>query len=139
MENVTELVQTIQPTYYIKGNQVNYPRLEESVTAIFQHVNDQKQFYQVVLNEPQLMVSANQIQQEIKQRFLNELVTVSLETTLLSVPIELLVEFMSSALLGLIRWWVTSEQVYTTSHMSQKLAEIITKGPLVAGGLQIIK
>ena len=50
---------------------------------------------------------------------------------------DLLVEFMASALMGMIRWWIINDQIYSPKHMSKNLVKIITMGPLEAAGLKI--
>jgi len=132
-----ELSQLIKPTSYIENNEVLILKLEKMIQSIFENIGRHIQFYQVMLGENGIYGVNNKIQLIIKNSFKREFSLLHLHEGNLSMPMDLLVEFMASALMGMIRWWVLNDQIYSPKHMSKNLVQIITKGPLEAAGLKI--
>ncbi|GBF76063.1 alpha/beta hydrolase [Paenibacillus sp. 598K] len=132
-----ELSQLIKPTSYVENNEVLVVKLEAMIERIFDNVGQHIQFYQVMLGGHGIHGVNYSIQEIIKTSFKREFALLKLQEWNPSLPTDLLVEFMASALMGMIRWWVLHDQMYSPKHMSKNLVQIITKGPLEAAGLKI--
>lgn len=132
-----ELSQLIKPTSYVENNEVIISKLEKMIQSIFESIDNNIHFYQVMLGGNGIYGVNSKIQNIIKNNFKQEFLLLHLHERNLSMPMDLLVEFMASALMGMIRWWIINDQIYSPKHMSKKLVEIITKGPLEAAGLKI--
>lgn len=136
-EVLEELSQLIKPTSYVENNEVLIANLENMIQNIFENINENIQFYRVMLGGNGIYGVNSKIQTIIKDNFKQEFLLLHLHEENVSMPMDLLVEFMSSALMGMIRWWVINDQIYSPKHMSRNLVKIITKGPLEAVGLKI--
>lgn len=132
-----QLSQLIKPTSYVENNEVIIAKLELMIQSIFENIDKNIQFYKVMLGGNGIYGVSNKIQAIIKENFKREFLLLHLSQDNLTMPLDLLVEFMASALMGMIRWWVINNQMYSAQHMSKNLVQIITKGPLEAVGLRI--
>ncbi|MDF9844394.1 MULTISPECIES: TetR/AcrR family transcriptional regulator [unclassified Paenibacillus] len=132
-----ELAQLIKPTSYVKNNEVLISKLEKMIQNIFENIGENIRFYQVMLGNNGIYGVNSKIQTIIKSNFKQEFLLLNLYEKDLSIPMDLLVEFMASALMGMIRWWIINDQIYSPKHMSKNLVKIITMGPLEAAGLKI--
>lgn len=132
-----ELSQLIKPTSYVENNEVLISKLEYMIQNIFENISENIRFYYVMLGSNGIYGVNSRIQAVIKNNFKREFLLLNLQEENLSMPMDLLVEFMTSALMGMIRWWVINDQIYSPKHMSKNLVKIITKGPLEAVGLKI--
>ena len=54
----------------------------------------------------------------------------------LNMPIEVITQFISSALIGVIRYWLNSDMQQTPEEIASMLFQIMSKGPLEAIGLK---
>lgn len=54
----------------------------------------------------------------------------------LSVPLELLIQFMTSAQVGVIRYWLNSGMQQSPEELATIMFQILSKGPLEASGLK---
>ena len=132
-----ELSQLIRPSSYVENNEVLISKLEQMIQNIFDNIGENIDFYHVMLGPNGLLGVSSQIQTIIKHNFKQEFLLLQLQDTDLSMPLDLLVEFIASALMGMIQWWITNEQIYSSAQMSKNLVKIITQGPLEAAGLKI--
>ena len=53
----------------------------------------------------------------------------------LNIPLEVMTQFISSAHLGVIRYWLNTDMKQTPEEISSMLVQMILKGPLEASGL----
>jgi len=73
----------------------------------------------------------------ILEKFRKEFATINLQEQKFSTPPELLIHFISSALIGTVEWWVNNDLVYSPKHMAVQLVSLITIGPLQSSGFEI--
>ena len=132
-----ELSRLIKPTSYVENNEVLISELEKMIQSIFENIGKNIHFYHVMLGNNGILEVNTKIQTIIKNNFKQEFLLLHLHEKDLSMPLDLLVEFMASALMGMIRWWIINDQIYSPKHMSKNLVKIITMGPLAAAGLKI--
>lgn len=132
-----ELSQLIKPTSYVENNRVIISKLEKMIESIFENIHQHGHFYRVMFGENGHYGVNSKVQTIIKNNLRQEFLLLDIQKNNLSMPIDLLIEFMSSALMGMIKWWIINDMIYSPKHMGEKLVEIISKGPLEAAGLQI--
>ncbi|MBP7592200.1 MAG: TetR/AcrR family transcriptional regulator [Chloroflexi bacterium] len=112
-------------------------------TLAFEHAAENARFYQIILS--------GQGGDGIKRRVQNYIAATA-KTTItrraeelgasLSLPIEVLSNYIASSLLGLIAWWLESEQTYTVAQMDDFFRQLTMHGtaraigfvPLTGGG-----
>lgn len=112
-------------------------------TLAFEHAAENARFYQIILS--------GQGGDGIKRR-IQTYIAATAKTTItrraeelgasLSLPIDVLSNYIASSLLGLIAWWLESEQTYTVAQMDDFFRQLTMHGtaqaigfvPLVDGG-----
>ena len=134
-----ELKNLIRPTSYVQKHEVIISNLEMMIQQIFENIDKNIQFYRVMLGNKGIYEVNNKLQKVIKNKFKEEFLILNLEKENLTIPLDLVIEFMATALTGMIRWWILNDQIYSPKHMSKNLVRIITRGPLRALGLDIEK
>lgn len=127
-----ELNEYISPSSYIENAKINETNLKLVLQHIFESVGNHIEFYKAILGENGIVSIQRQLHQRIKSKFM-------LEFTMLCnqehITCEFLSQFTTSALIGMITWWVESEQRYSSKYMAEQLSLIILNGPFKATGL----
>ena len=128
-----ELSDLIKPTSYIIDNSVDSEKLQNMLILIFESVNNNISFYKAILGNYGVIEIKKKLHELIKSKFKSEFSTVNSKGQIDS---EFIAQFTTSALLGMIIWWVESEQMYSTKYMAKTLTTIILNGPLQAIGFE---
>lgn len=96
-----------------------------SLNKCFTYVENNSDIFTILLDRSH----DNNFYQLIYQRLSKEIIqyakTMNDELDDLDVPVQIQVEFLASALLGLISQWLTSGMIYTARYMTQSLEKMI--------------
>lgn len=128
-----ELSEQIRPTSYITGNAIDPTKLQNMLELIFDSIDNNMNFYKAILGDYGIPDIQNKLQILIKNKFKSEFSTINIQESINS---EFISQFITSALLGMIIWWVKGEQMYSSKYMASNLTSIILNGPLKAIGLE---
>ncbi|MGG3188448.1 TetR/AcrR family transcriptional regulator [Priestia megaterium] len=132
-----ELTDIINPCIYIQKKRVNISKFQSMIEAIFTNVFHRAAFYQIMLSEKGVHGFNRKMQEVIQEKFRKEFATINLQEQKFSTPPELLIHFISSALIGTVEWWVNNDLVYSPKHMAVQLVHLVTIGPLQSSGFEI--
>lgn len=127
-----ELNHSISPSSYIEATKINENSLKTVLQHTFESVGHHIEFYKAILGENGIVTIQRQLHQCIKSKFKSEFSALSIHE---HITCEFLSQFTTSALIGMITWWVESEQIYSSKYMAEQLSLIILAGPLKATGL----
>lgn len=131
-EAFDELNEYISPSSYIQNAKINEESLKVVLQHIFESVGNHIEFYRAILGENGIVSIQRQLHGRIKSKFQSEFTMLGNQE---HVTCEFLAQFTTSALIGMITWWVESEQRYSTKYMAEQLSLIILNGPFKATGL----
>ncbi|USL39182.1 MULTISPECIES: TetR/AcrR family transcriptional regulator [Priestia] len=132
-----ELTDIINPCIYIQKKRVKISQFQSMIEAIFTNIFHHATFYQIMLSEKGVHGFNRKMQGVILEKFRKEFATINLQEQKFSTPPELLIHFISSALIGTVEWWVNNDLVYSPKHMAVQLVSLITIGPLQSSGFEI--
>ncbi|MBK0010005.1 MULTISPECIES: TetR/AcrR family transcriptional regulator C-terminal domain-containing protein [Priestia] len=132
-----ELTDIINPCIYIQKKRVNISQFQSMIEAIFTNIFHNATFYQIMLSEKGVHGFNRRMQEVIQEKFRKEFATINLQEQKFSTPPELLIHFISSALIGTVEWWVNNDLVYSPKHMAVQLVHLVTIGPLQSSGFEI--
>ncbi|AYE50779.1 TetR/AcrR family transcriptional regulator [Priestia megaterium NCT-2] len=132
-----ELTDIINPCIYIQKKRVNISKFQSMIEAIFTNIFHRAAFYQIMLSEKGVHGFNRKMQEVIQEKFRKEFATINLQEQKFSTPPELLIHFISSALIGTVEWWVNNDLVYSPKHMAVQLVHLVTIGPLQSSGFEI--
>lgn len=97
---------------------------------LFAHVEKQKTFYRVMLQEPSVAAYVQQMQQHIEAVGMRWLSTTPNATQNMLTPPELFISFIGAAYLSMVKWWVFNDPPYSAEYMANQFMR------LALGGLQ---
>lgn len=131
-EAFEELNKYVAPSSYIENAKINESNLKVVLQHIFESVGKHNEFYKAILGEKGIVSIQHQLHQRIKSKFMLELSMLCKQENITS---DFLSQFTTSALIGMITWWVESEQRYSPKYMAEQLSLIIMNGPFKAAEL----
>lgn len=135
----TRLSNAIKPCKYIEQKKVRVAAFQSTITAIFLEIERNKKFYKVMLSENGVKGFRDSLQKIIREKFENEFNSYGFNKDQSSVSTGLLTVFISSALVGTIKWWLEENDSKSAEGISKECVKICISGSIKAAGFQIIE
>jgi AcrR family transcriptional regulator len=98
-------------------------------TLAFQHAAENARFYQIIISGQGGGALKKRVQDYIADTVQETIVTRMAELgASASVPVDVLSNYIGSALLGLIAWWLEEERPYTVAQMDAYYRQLLMQG-----------
>lgn len=124
-ETASELVQrldTFQP---------GIGKLKPATELIFEHAAENAEFYQILLQGHGVETTTGRVQ-EIINRHITQGFELALAQfggeEILSLPLPLLIQFLSTSLLGIVVWWLENEMPFSPEEMAEQYYQLLMNG-----------
>jgi AcrR family transcriptional regulator len=104
--------------------------LHQIFVRVFEHVAQNKVFYQVMLEEPSVADYVHRIQEHIQKIGMQALLTNSPPDRVTLTPPALFITFVGWAYIGVVKWWVSNQMPYSADYMAVQFVR------MAIGGLQ---
>ncbi|TSI05759.1 TetR/AcrR family transcriptional regulator [Lysinibacillus sp. BW-2-10] len=136
---LNELMDAADITFHLKKGEVNVNRFKITLRKVIENIEKNKLFYQVMLGPNGIPNFTNKIEKLLSDKFKMTFNSVYGNLNQLEVPVDLILSFISSAYIGVLKWWLSDEgSTYSVDFMVEQLATLITKGPINAIGHKMI-
>lgn len=107
-----------------------------TILTEFIHLEENAEFYRVMLGKQGVAAFIHRLQEHVNITTAARLQTVLGGSPNSLVPIEIVHQFLSSAYVGIIQWWLENDQPYSPEEMADFIVELYNSSPLGALGLQ---
>ncbi len=136
---LNELMDTVDITFHLNKGEVNVNRFKITLKKVLENIEKNKLFYQVMLGPNGIPNFTNKIEKLLSDKFKMTFTSVYGNLDQLEVPVDLILNFISSAYIGVLKWWLSDAgSTYSVDFMVEQLATLITKGPINAIGHKMI-
>lgn len=114
--------------------------LEGTKTTVlndFEHLNENARFYRVMLGAQGVPEFVYRMQAHVYASTAARLRSVLGDLPVRPVPIEIVLQFIASAYVGIMEWWLENEQPYTPQEMADFIVSLYSISPFRAMGLDV--
>lgn len=91
--------------------------------ALFKHLGENERFYKVMFTHMEPSVFADKIHEMIREADYTRITKLQMEQKLL-VPLDILLDYTSSSIIGVITNWFANNMIYTPQHMALQLTRL---------------
>lgn len=133
------LISLLNSDPLVTNNRVRVKDIENLLTKIFMMIKENRLFF-LTLTEG----SAN----EIFRKKLADLIATNYESLFnnlkitendIEVPIDFIIEYMTSIFVGTVHWWVSTDSDFPPEHMARLIVKLIGNGHLTVLGVDVEK
>lgn len=133
------LISLLNSDPLVTNNKVRVKDIETLLTKIFMMIKENRLFF-LTLTEG----SAS----EILRKKLGDLISTNYESLFdnlkitendIEVPIDFIIEYMTSIFVGTVHWWVSTESNFPPEHMARLIVKLIGNGHLTVLGVDVEK
>ncbi|MEJ2599481.1 MAG: TetR/AcrR family transcriptional regulator [Anaerolineales bacterium] len=114
--------------------------LEGTKTTIlsdFKHLNENAEFYRVMLGTQGVPEFVHRMQAHVYESTAARLRSVLGDLPVRPVPVEIVLQFIASAYVGIMEWWLENDRSYTPEEMADFILSLYSISPFKAMGLEI--
>lgn len=138
IEIFVQLAEAIKPCRYVQNKMVKLSNFQSMIETILVQIVENRKFFKVMMIENGVNGFNTKMQDVIKEKFKEEFLSYGLEEQSIGINPELFTSFISSALIGVIGWWLKEDLQYTTKQLATHIVNLCSMGPLGTAGFQII-
>lgn len=132
------LSKSIKPCKYVQQKTVKLNTFENTVEAIFNEISKNRKFFMIMLSVESGNAFRFDLQTVIKEKFDSEFSNYGFNEKELAIPPNLLTTFISSALVGTIKWWLEEGSHIALTVITKETVKLYAFGPLKTAGFTII-
>ncbi|WP_239614822.1 TetR/AcrR family transcriptional regulator [Cohnella mopanensis] len=130
LEELISLSSDISPSDYSPHFDVPDPYFVD----LFEHLAAHKMFYSVMLGKVDAALFSDKMLAVIRESFYQRIARISKDQKLL-IPMDVLLDYISYSIHGIITKWLTHQMIYSPEHMSLQLTRLSLLGIYNAMGV----
>jgi AcrR family transcriptional regulator len=134
-----ELMDVINISFHLQKGEVNLNKFKITLKRTLENIEQNREFYQVMVGPNGISGFTDKIEKMLFQKFKENFSIIIGDLEKLEVPADFILNFISSAYIGVLKWWLNTNTSYSADFMAEQLAKVITMGPMSAIGYTIIE
>lgn len=136
-EAVEQFMIVLAPVQLGRTNQLQLHAIEQIITHIFEKIQENRVFFKTVLNAHGNEQLRKQISQILRSTYANIFEQVEIREEDFIVPIDFIIEYMSSTFMASLHWWINQEISFSPKQMAQLIIKLVGSNHLKVLGIQI--
>lgn len=123
----------------LENNRVQLKNIQLALTNVFKIIKENRHFFMI-------LIRSNFI--ENFESTMIDLLTIKYEEIFsklkitendIEVPVDFIIEYMSSIFIGTVHWWITSKSEFPPEHMARLVIKLVGNGHLTVLGIDVEK
>ncbi|MGA4719868.1 TetR/AcrR family transcriptional regulator [Fictibacillus nanhaiensis] len=127
-QTLTKLSELIQPSFHFRENKLNFEELKQMLIHVFDAIRSEQTFFKTMLSSHDTPNFTQQLTQFFFNKFAAEYENLNLSQKK-EVPKGILISYLSSAILGVIIWWLQNDMMYASQYMAEQITNLLINGP----------
>lgn len=136
-EAIEQFMMVLAPVQLGRTNQLQLHAIEQIITHIFEKIQENRVFFKTVLNAHGNEQLRKQISQILRSTYANIFDQVEIREKDFIVPIDFIIEYMSSTFMASLHWWINQEISLSPKQMAQLIIKLVGSNHLKVLGIQI--
>ena len=114
----------------VNGNRVRVKHIEELLTQLYINIQENKSFFLTIMDNNFNEHFRKRLAEIIEEKYATIFSQLRITENDIDVPIDFVIEYMTSIFIGTLHWWITSETDMTPNHLAQLVIKLVGNGHL---------
>ena len=123
----------------VNGNRVRVKHIEELLTQLYINIQENKSFFLTIMDNNFNEHFRKRLAEIIEEKYATIFSQLRITENDIDVPIDFVIEYMTSIFIGTLHWWITSETDMTPNHLAQLVIRLGGNGHLTFIGIELEK
>lgn len=136
---VTAFSAILDPTELVKGNRIKLKQIEFVLTNIYLSIQKNRAFYLTIMDGSSNELLRKKIADILYDQYAHVFDRLKITENDIEVPMDFIIEYMTSIFIGTLHWWLTTSSDMTPDHLAKLVIKLVGNGHLTVLGIEIEK
>ena len=122
---------------FVQGNRIKIRKIEAAMTELFLHIQNNRSFYLTIMDASAIEIIRKKLGLILTERYQEIFSTLKITEGDLEVPLDFIIDYMTSIFVGTLHWWLTAETTMTPDHLAKLVIKLVANGHLTVLGIEI--
>ncbi len=127
----------LSPTDLLQGNRLRVKQIEFLMTHIYQNIQKNSKFYLTVMDGASMEILRKKIADILYEQYAHIFNRLKITENDIEVPMDFIIEYMTSIFIGTLHWWLTTDSDMTPDHLAKLVIKLVGNGHLTVLGIEI--
>ncbi|WP_159722032.1 TetR/AcrR family transcriptional regulator [Enterococcus sp. CSURQ0835] len=127
----------LDPEQIVQGNRLKVKQIELVLTNIYHNIQQNRKFFLTVMDSSANEMLRKQIADILDERYAHIFNRLKITENEIEVPMDFIIEYMTSIFVGTLHWWITSGTEMTANHLAKLVIKLVGNGHLTILGIEI--
>lgn len=136
---LTAFTSVLNPAELVKGNRIKVKQIEAVMTKIYRNIQENRKFYLTIMDASANEILRKKIADILYAQYADVFNRLKITENEIEVPMDFIIEYMTSIFIGTLHWWLTTESQMTPEHLAKLVIKLVGNGHLTVLGIEIEK
>lgn len=136
---LTVFTSVLNPTELVKGNRIKVKQIERVMSQIYSNIYDNRKFYLIIMDGSANEILRKKIADVLNEQYADIFNRLKITENDIEVPMDFIIEYMTSIFIGTLHWWLTTDSQMTPDHLAKLVIKLVGNGHLTVLGIEIEK
>ena len=122
---------------FVQGNRIKIRKIEAAMTELFLHIQNNRSFYLTIMDASAIEIIRKKLGLILTERYQEIFSTFKITEGDIEVPLDFIIDYMTSIFVGTLHWWLTAETTMTPDHLAKLVIKLVANGHLTVLGIEI--
>lgn len=122
---------------FVQGNRIKIRKIEAAMTELFLHIQNNRSFYLTIMDASAIEIIRKKLGLILTERYQEIFSTLRITEGDIEVPLDFIIDYMTSIFVGTLHWWLTAETSMTPDHLAKLVIKLVANGHLTVLGIEI--
>ena len=122
---------------FVQGNRIKIRKIEAAMTELFLHIQNNRSFYLTIMDASAIEIIRKKLGLILTERYQEIFSTLRITEGDIEVPLDFIIDYMTSIFVGTLHWWLTAETTMTPDHLAKLVIKLVANGHLTVLGIEI--
>ncbi len=114
---------------FVQGNRIKIRKIEAAMTELFLHIQNNRSFYLTIMDASAIEIIRKKLGLILTERYQEIFSTLRITEGDIEVPLDFIIDYMTSIFVGTLHWWLTAENNDDTRPSSKTCHQTGGKRP----------
>ncbi|MGM0217918.1 TetR family transcriptional regulator [Enterococcus sp. AZ126] len=136
---INAFTSVIDTEQIIVSNRIKVKQIEFLLTNIYINIQKNKNFFLTIMDGSSNELLRKKLADIIYEKYADIFSKLKITENDIEVPIDFIIEYMTSIFIGTLHWWITSDTDMSPNHLARLVIKLVGNGHLTVLGLEIDK
>lgn len=123
----------------MENNRVQIKNIQLALTNVFKIIKENRQFFMILIRSNFIENFESKMIDLLTIKYEEIFSKLKITENDIEVPVDFIIEYMSSIFIGTVHWWITSKSEFPPEHMARLVIKLVGNGHLTVLGIDVEK